>query len=226
MDSLTSLSITGTSDDVLSASTFSPKNNLNALITTHVLSTDAASMNVEFDDLYKSLTITSQEILNRLNEILADKVPNGIESLTPEDHTPEKTAETIVSGIANLFDGYAKSNAELEPEELINRFIAAAKQGVSAGYDDAFSTLKDLGAFDIDGVQDGVEQTRGLIDSKLAELENKLRQQYGLEPKNSDADTETVTNPVATSVSTGVLSSAGTSINGTGNATVKLDLSA
>ena len=165
-------------------------------------STDAADISLSLGDRYKGLTISAQKIIAQLNEILQGKLPNGIESLSPEDVTPERTADTIVTGITAMYSNYVKSNPELSPEEALNRFMAAARDGVSKGYDSATGTLDSLGAFEFDGVKAGVEKTRDLIELKLQEFEKTQRNTLGL-------DTEAVASDVSKSVSVEVLAQAG-----------------
>jgi Domain of unknown function (DUF5610) len=136
-----------------------------------------------------SAAMTAKEIVAKLNEQLKDKLPEGIESLSAEDVTSDATAERIVTGITALFEGYAKSNPELDPEEILTRFLDAARSGVTQGYDDAFEILEGLGAFEIDGVRDGVEKTRSLIEEKLLAFEDKKRIELAL-PSRTDSITE------------------------------------
>jgi hypothetical protein len=142
--------------------------------------------------LTKSLTVTAQEILFKLNQILGDKVPGGIESLKPEDTTSEATADRVVTGITAFFDAYAKQNPELDAEELIEQFMSEARKGVEEGYNDAFEVLKGLGAFEYDGVQEGVEKTKALIEQKLKAFEVRKREELGVETVSSVTSTEIV----------------------------------
>jgi len=163
--------------------------------------------NVGINSLPKALTVSAKEILAKLNELLKGSLPEGIESLKPEDTTPEKTSDRIVSGITAMFSAYAKSNKEMEPEELISSFMAAARKGVDQGYGEAFDTLKSLGAFEFEGVQDGIEKTKILIEEKLKAFENALRKQYGLETQ------ETVSASSQESTTSELLASAGSTLS-------------
>ncbi len=140
------------------------------------------------NQLRQSLSVTAEQVLAKLNELLADKLPAGVESLKPEDNTSEQTARRIVSGIASLFDGFSKQNAKADPEEMIAKFMELARKGVEQGYDDAYATLQDIGAFEFEGVQSGVEQTKILIEDKLKQLETQLRKRYGLEAIDAQTD--------------------------------------
>lgn len=139
---------------------------------------------VDFDlsAAYKSLSITADKIVRKLNEMLAEKLPDGLQSLKPAETTPEATAERIVRGATAFFGLYQKQNPDLQGEELLNGFLNTIKGGIDQGYGDAFSTLEGLGAFEIEGVQEGVEQTRKLIDEKLVVYESEMRKRLGLDP--------------------------------------------
>jgi hypothetical protein len=52
--------------------------------------------------------------------------------------------------------------------------MEAARKGVDQGYEEAFNILEGLGAFRIEGIQAGVEQTKILLGEKLDQLEEKL----------------------------------------------------
>lgn len=160
-----------------------------------VLETSLGSPSGESDDasvidinrLTQGISATADQILAKLNELLADKVPNGIENLNPDDYTPEKTAATVVDSITSLFAAYKKSNPELSPDEALNRFLAAARSGVEQGYSDAANTLDSIGAFQFDGVQSGIEETKKLISTKLDAFEEAQRKLIQQESGVTDA---------------------------------------
>jgi len=134
------------------------------------------------DDLYKSLTITAREVIAKLNELLKEELPDGIESLKAEDVTPEATADRIVKQVTAFFDIFARQHPELEGEELVGAFMTEIRSGVERGYNDAFQSLEDLGAFQFDGVQAGVEETKRLIGEKLDQYEKQKRIELGIDP--------------------------------------------
>lgn len=145
------------------------------------------TVNAGMDKIYKSLTVLADKVLNKLDELLKNDLPEGVRSLNPEDHTPEKTAERIVSGVVGLFGVYARQNPELEGEELIDSFMAEVKKGIQTGYEDAVGILDGLGAFEFDGVKSGIEETMRLVDEKLNAFSNQLKEQFGLKD-SPDAD--------------------------------------
>ncbi len=130
---------------------------------------------IDIDRLTQGIAVTADQILQKLNELLKDKVPNGIESLDPDDYTPDKTASRVADSITAFYASYLKSNPELAPDEALDRFMAAARRGVEEGYRDAAGTLELVGAFQFDGVQSGIEETKKLIGEKLDAFEAAQR---------------------------------------------------
>ena len=161
-------------------------------------------VSVSMKEVYKSLTVLSQKVLDRLQEILGDQLPEGLESLRPEDHTPERTAQNIVDGATALMGVYARQHPELEGEELLTAFMKTIRGGIDTGYGQAESILGDIGAFDIDGVKSGIDQTKKLVEEKLKAFEDNYRTKNGIktdstsDTKSTDAGTQsTSVNQVA-----------------------------
>ncbi len=128
-------------------------------------------------DLGKSLSISAQQILSKINELLEAKGFKKSEDLSPQDVSPEATSDRVVTGITALFDAFAKQNQDLNSEELVSKFVEEAKKGVDQGYSDAYETLKGLGAFGFEGVESSISKTKDLILEKLEKFgEFKLEQ--------------------------------------------------
>ena len=142
--------------------------------------TDAASFDFNVGAISQNHTI--KEIVDKINELLKDKLPEGVESLNKEDYTPEATAERIVTSTTAFFDAYKKQHPELSDEEALDSFFDKVSKGIQKGYDQAFDTLKGIGAFEVDGVQAGVEKTKVLIEDKLKKFYDTKRQELGLDP--------------------------------------------
>ncbi|MFN8389234.1 MAG: DUF5610 domain-containing protein [Bdellovibrionota bacterium] len=136
---------------------------------------DAVSISV--DDLYNSLTVFSKQVVDKLQEILKGQLPNGLQSLAPEDNTPEKTADRIVQGTTAFLPVFAKQHPDLQGEELLSEFMKTIRSGIEQGYGQAESTLTDIGAFKIDGVKDGIEKTKQLVEQGLQAFEDSYRKQ-------------------------------------------------
>jgi len=56
------------------------------------------------------------------------------------------------------------------------------RSGIQQGYDDAYGILEALGAFEFEGVKEGIEKTKALIEEKLQAYYEMMRQKLGLEP--------------------------------------------
>jgi len=158
---------------------------------------DEDQLTLSLGDATKGISVTAQEILEKLNALLKEKLPDGIQSLRPEDTTPEATATRIVQGVTAFYSAFAKQNPNLSGEELLNKFMETIKGGVQAGYDDAVSTLEELGAFSFDGVKPGIEETKRLIDEKLAAFEQAKRKELGLDQA---VDTSSVSDIVSSNL--------------------------
>ncbi|MCB0318491.1 MAG: DUF5610 domain-containing protein [Bdellovibrionales bacterium] len=171
------------------------KQNVDSLVLSRLTDNDNSSdqIGLGFKDIYKSLSITEQKVVNALNEILADHLPEGVQSLDPQYADPEFTAENIVSGITAFFGLYQKQNPNLSAEEVLDSFMELARKGVDQGYGDAFDTLKSIGAFDIEGIQSGVEKTKSLIEQKLTAFEDKMKIQLGISSPNLETEVSSST---------------------------------
>lgn len=148
---------------------------------------DGEASVIDINRLPQGLSVTAEEILSRLNEKLKGQVPGGIQSLNPDDYTPEKTASAIAGSITGMFEAYKRSNSQLSPEQQLTNFMKAARSGVQQGYDDAVETLEGIGAFQFDQVRPGIEQTKTLIASKLDAFEEAQRRELGLEVQQTAA---------------------------------------
>ncbi len=162
--------------------------------------TKSDKVNVSMKEVYKSLTVFAQKVLDKLQEILGDKLPDGLDSLKPEDHTAEKTAQRIVDGTTAMLGVFARQNPELEGEALISEFMKTIRGGIDSGYKDAAAILGDIGALQIDGVQSGIEETMRLVEEKLKAFEDSYRQQNGLVAPATTTSTEAESAGTETSV--------------------------
>lgn len=170
-----------------------------SLGTTTGTSTGASSTGPDFQQLYQALSLTAREIVDKINEQIKVSLPAGVQSLKPEDVTPEATAERIVTGVTAFFDIYAKQHKNLQGEDLVNSFLSEVRKGVDKGYSEAFDILKSLGAFKFEGVQEGIEKTKSLIDQKLEVFGNEKKKELGTAPKAGEEASKSET-PVLVTV--------------------------
>ena len=166
-----------------------------ALSTLTSINTDD-KVSVGMDEVYKSLTILGDKIVSKLNELMKKELPEGIQSLKPEDQTAEKTADRIVSGVVGLLPAFAAQNKNLEGEELISKFMEVVKGGIKEGYEDAIKILEGLGAMEFGGVQSGIEETMKLVGEKLdafaAQLIGSKEEDEPKEEEDSEVKAEVV----------------------------------
>lgn len=156
-------------------------------------------VDLSFGDIYKSLSITAREILDKINEYIKEEAPEGVQGLKPQDVTPEATADRIVSGATAFFDLYARQNPELEGEELLDSFMETIRGGVDKGYGEAVDILEGLGAFDVEGVKASVEETKRLVDEKLAAYETHMRKELGIDKTDVEEEVAAVMREAALS---------------------------
>ena len=148
---------------------------------------------IDFSSASQTLNINIEELIKKINQLLKDKLPEGLESLKPEETTAEATATKVVSGITSMYENFKKSNPELSQEEMLEHFMKAARQGVDEGYSSASETLEELGAFTIDGVKSSIEQTKILITQKLDTFEESQKKQLTSSQVKSDTETAILT---------------------------------
>lgn len=80
------------------------KASLNYQVIQETFSNDSGdAVNINLGDSGKALSLTADEIVSRLNELLKDKLPDGLQSTRAEDNTPEATADRIFKSISGLF---------------------------------------------------------------------------------------------------------------------------
>jgi len=132
------------------------------------------TVSVNLDDVYKSLTVLSTEVVAKLNEILKEKLPEGIESLKAEELTPEATAQRIVQSLTAIFSAFESESSDLGTSAKISEFFKLAREGIAKGLSQAKGILKDLGAFEFEGVENSIKETELLIDKKLSMFETKI----------------------------------------------------
>jgi len=124
-------------------------------------------------DLSKSVEITAEQILSRINQALGPDY--AVKSAELSKYTPEATAQRIYDGVTALFSAFQRQNASLENDELIDSFMSTIRGGIQKGYSDALGILEAVGAFAVEGVKEGVEQTRILLESKLSNFEQQMK---------------------------------------------------
>ena len=85
------------------------------------------------------------------------------------DVSPEATADRIVGFALGLRQTFSRQNPELEQDELMTRFEAEVRRGISEGFGHARGTLGDLELYEGE-IEQNVDQTWDLVQQKLAEF--------------------------------------------------------
>lgn len=138
----------------------------------------------------QSLGITSQQIVDKIKEVMGKEYPGYEASYATEDNTSEKIASNIVRGATALFSIYAGQNKNLDGEELLSSFMSTIRGGVEKGYKDAEGILKALGAFDVSGVEDAIKKTMSLVEEGFKNFEATYRKEKGLPEVTKDVGAE------------------------------------
>lgn len=129
--------------------------------------TDSLSLSVEGMIAYGNQVLRERAVseLNRvLQELDSDSKP--IEELDPTEHTPDKTADFIVSMSTGFFDVYANGHPELEKQGLLDGFMEVISGGIKRGLEAARDILYGLDVLN-GNVKEGIDTTESRIWEKL-----------------------------------------------------------
>jgi hypothetical protein len=120
--------------------------------------------------------VLRENSLAELNKILqaSDEGATPIEELDPTEHTPEKTADFIVSLTTRFYDTYAAGHPELDSQGVLDGFMEVISGGIQKGFDDAREVLEGLELLK-DSIAEGVDKTDSLVSEGLKQFyEHKL----------------------------------------------------
>ncbi|MBF0380026.1 MAG: DUF5610 domain-containing protein [Magnetococcales bacterium] len=109
-----------------------------------------------------------EKALTEINRMLKEFDPEAkdVEELDPKEHTPEKTADYIVSVSTGFFDRYAVNHPELEQQGVLDGFIELISGGIKRGLEEAKDILEGLDVLN-GQVEEGIAKTDSLIWEKL-----------------------------------------------------------
>jgi len=88
---------------------------------------------------------------------------------TDLDVTPEATADRIVSFALGLKNHFQRQNPQLDEKELLNRFEAEIRRGISDGFSSARGALGNLELLE-GQISENVDTTWDLVQAKLDEV--------------------------------------------------------
>ncbi|MDH3355017.1 MAG: DUF5610 domain-containing protein [Chromatiales bacterium] len=117
----------------------------------------------------KSLHLLYRSAIDSLNETLAPELgDNAIERAaeTPEDFTPENTAERIASFALNFYSAYQGQHPEMSKEDSVNSFIELMSGAVEKGVNEARGILDGMGVLEGD-VAGNIDKTMALIQERF-----------------------------------------------------------
>jgi hypothetical protein len=162
------------------ASNYNPKDSADSLVIS-TIENDSVSVG---DSLSQTaITYTAQEISDKISEYLKANFPDKFSGLTTQQISSEQAATNVVNGLKMLYEAFKKQSEGEGRQGWQEKFFELARQGVQEGYDSAIEFLDSLGAFSYDGVKSNAEQTKILIETKLKEFEDSVKQTY--EPTKS-----------------------------------------
>lgn len=114
--------------------------------------------------------------IDKLNEILAPEFgDNAIQRAaeTPEEYTPEKTAQRIVSMTTGFYASYSEQHPEMDEEERINSFLEVIGSGIDQGFAEARDILSGMQVLE-GGIKDGVDKTYELVQQGLSAFRDAI----------------------------------------------------
>ncbi len=132
-----------------------------------------------------AFSISAESILSRINEALGLD-PQQIESF--QNRTPESTAKGIVDVLKGLFSSLESKTGANDKEKFAEKFFNDVRSGIDKGYGEAFATLEALGAFEVSGVKQSVEDTRISLERQLTQFENEVKETFGTKEKEEKAN--------------------------------------
>ncbi len=127
--------------------------------------------------------------IEELNKILAPELgENAIQKAaeTPEEYTPEKTAERIVSMTTGFYASYSEQHPEMDEEERINSFLEVIGGGIDQGFSEARAILGDLNVLE-GSIKEGVDKTYELVQQGLEAFRDTI---LGIIPEVSAEESE------------------------------------
>lgn len=132
--------------------------------------TDSLNLSLAGVTAYANQTLRDSTVAE-LNKLLKQLDGNAkpIEELDPQAHTPEKTADFIVSMSTGFFDTYAAGHPELEQKGLLDGFMGIISGGIERGFTEARSLLEGLDVLNGE-IEEGVDSTDTQVWKKLQQF--------------------------------------------------------
>jgi hypothetical protein len=113
--------------------------------------------------------ILNQRILESLNRVLASSGSAAIETLDPQDFTPEKVAGNILNSISGFLAAFAAQNPD---QEKLDGFFSQIREGFERGFSEAKEILQGFGA--LEQVEQDIQKTYELVQDGIDGLEKQV----------------------------------------------------
>ena len=126
-----------------------------------------AQQNVKITAGDKNMELVFRAAIERLNEILAPSLGvEAIDNAEPDDYTPEKVADRIVSFATAFFGSFRKQHEDLSDKEALDAYMKIIGDAVDQGFNEAKNILKGLKVLEGD-VSNTIEETYKLVQVVL-----------------------------------------------------------
>ena len=143
------------------------KTQVNALILDSHEKLTFSIKNNELQLLYKSA-------IDRLNEILSPILgEDGLESVEPDDYSPEAVAERVVQFSTAFFESYKTKNPHLSEAEALDKFMAIIEGAIDQGIGEAAEILDGMKILE-GKVETDIERTYELIKEGLERFRDSV----------------------------------------------------
>lgn len=143
-----------------------------------IKSPDISQLNVGDDqaglhkvEAYDAQALLNERILASLNKSLALDGETPVEKLIPEDYSPEKVADRILSFVRLSMTMFASKGDD--DKALMHKFDQAL-EGIERGFSEAREILEGLGVLN-GAIKEGVDNTYALITQGMEKLYESLQ---------------------------------------------------
>ena len=145
-----------------------------SLVIDALSSSNGDAVTVDLSGIYGSLSETLESVTAKLEKILTDSGVGGLDDVSPEFAEPDFAAASIMTGIEALYSKYKAAADESGDTGQLDAFMAAAKEGIERGFNQAYATLDDIGAFEIPGLKESILTTKDLLFDHLSSFKEAL----------------------------------------------------
>lgn len=92
-----------------------------------------------------ALAMVYQAAMDKINDLLhAELGEGGLESVAHLDHSPEATADRILSLSTGFFEAFKQQHPGEDEQDLVTKFVDTISQGIDQGFREAREILEGL----------------------------------------------------------------------------------